>query len=118
MPTAAQPQGIAVIRPTCQGSVVSVSVMICGSQKVTPYKPITTPKYTRHNTHIRKLRNASMNADFRGAKSAHILHRNLQCFSRILLLFVSGFSFLTSWIVTPLFRYSHRIVEAQKALGA
>jgi hypothetical protein len=57
-------------------------------------------------------------ADFRGAKSAHILHRNLQCFSRILLLFVSGFSFLTSWIVTPLFRYSHRIVEAQKALCA
>ena len=28
-------------------------------------------------------------ADFRGAKSAHILHRNPQCFSRILLLFVS-----------------------------
>src|SRR5215470_5621783 len=41
-----------------------------------------------------------MNADFRGAKSAHVLHRNPQRFSRILLLFVSEFSFLTSWIVT------------------
>ena len=30
-----------------------------------------------------------INADFRGAKSAHILHRNPQYFSRILLLFVS-----------------------------
>jgi hypothetical protein len=38
--------------------------------------------------------------------------------SRILLLFVSGFSFLTSWIGPPLFRYSHRIVEAQKGLAA
>jgi hypothetical protein len=32
---------------------------------------------------------APLNADFRGAKSAHIRHRNPQCFSRILLLFVS-----------------------------
>ena len=57
-------------------------------------------------------------ADFRRAKSAHSLHRPRQCFSRIWLLFVSGFSFLTSWIFTLLFRYSHRIVEAQKALCA
>jgi hypothetical protein len=57
-------------------------------------------------------------ADFRGAKSAHIRYPKPQCFSRILLRFVSGFSFLTSWIVTLLFRYSHRIVEAQKALCA
>jgi len=57
-------------------------------------------------------------ADFRGAKSAHIFHHNPQCFSRILLLFVSGFSFLLSWIVTLLFQYSHHIVEAQNALCA
>jgi hypothetical protein len=53
------------------------------------------------------------NADFRRAKSAHILHRHPQCFSRILLLFVSGFSSLLSWIVMLLFRYSSRIVETQ-----
>ena len=37
-------------------------------------------------------RDPLFNADFRRAKSAHILHRNPQCFSRILFLFVSGFS--------------------------
>jgi putative transposase len=46
------------------------------------------------------LDNRMLNADFRGAKSAHILHRNPQCFSRILLLFVRGFSFLMRWIIT------------------
>jgi len=49
---------------------------------------------------INESGDVAFNADFRGAKSAHILHRNPQRFSRILLLFVSEFSFLTSWIVT------------------
>ncbi len=46
------------------------------------------PKKTLRKGVKVRLKNSGsrINADFRGAKSAHILHSNPQCFSRILLL--------------------------------